>query len=321
MKLMQFLIGLDNSYMQIRSFILSREVLPDVKSAYATISSEESHRIVTGSIVGSSQRNQASAFVSNVPNRNNFQRNTQNLNNGPRPNNMNNNRQGGGSGLVCENCGFYGRTIDRYFKIIGHPADFGKKKFNQSFKGKNVSNSNSVGSNSSIGFTNEQMTTLISLIKDNKKRKNVQANMSGFESVKCSGDCRSEKYVTIGYSSVKKDMGYIVLIRTSSFRDVKFFENIFPFKDLDKVKNDTANVFQDVNHINFFDLKYPEIPNDDERVDPKLNSDNKSQSASSSFSESGRNSFTVDFSVNSENDADSSDNVFATQDERVITLE
>ncbi|GJW07924.1 ribonuclease H-like domain-containing protein [Tanacetum coccineum] len=74
--------------------------LPDVKSAYATIFSEESHRVAVGSVAGSSQRNQASAFVSNEPNSQNFQR-------------------------------------------------------------------------------NEQMATLISLIKDNKVRKNVQANMAG----------------------------------------------------------------------------------------------------------------------------------------------
>ncbi|GJR66224.1 hypothetical protein Tco_0012289 [Tanacetum coccineum] len=67
LKLMQFLMGLDDSYMQIRSTILSRETLPDVKSAYATISSEESHRVSVGSIVGSSQRNQTSTFVSNMP--------------------------------------------------------------------------------------------------------------------------------------------------------------------------------------------------------------------------------------------------------------
>ncbi|GKB33055.1 hypothetical protein Tco_0872456 [Tanacetum coccineum] len=103
MKLMQFLMGLDDSYMQIRSSIIFREVLPNVKSAYATISSEESHKVASDSIVGSSQMNQSSTFVSNVPNRNNFQRNNQNLNNGPMPNNLNNNRQGGGSGLVCEN--------------------------------------------------------------------------------------------------------------------------------------------------------------------------------------------------------------------------
>nr|GEW30327.1 ribonuclease H-like domain-containing protein [Tanacetum cinerariifolium] len=75
LKLIQFLMGLDDSYMQIRSSILSREVLPDVRSAYATIFSEESHIVVVGNIVGSSQRNQAYAIVSNVPNRNNFQRN------------------------------------------------------------------------------------------------------------------------------------------------------------------------------------------------------------------------------------------------------
>ncbi|GKB66178.1 ribonuclease H-like domain-containing protein [Tanacetum coccineum] len=52
MKLMQFLMGLDDSYMQIKSYILSREVLPDIRSVYATISSEESHRVAYGSIDG-----------------------------------------------------------------------------------------------------------------------------------------------------------------------------------------------------------------------------------------------------------------------------
>ncbi|GJY66692.1 hypothetical protein Tco_0468930 [Tanacetum coccineum] len=165
-KQFDFLMGFDDSYMQISSSILSREVLPDVKSAYATISSEESHRVASSSIVGSSQRNQASAFVSNVPNRNNFQR-IQNFNNGPKPNNVNNNRQNRGYGLVCEHCGFKGHTIDKCFKLIGYPADFGKKKYGQNFKNKNVSNNNVVGYSSSSGFTDEQMATLISLIKDN----------------------------------------------------------------------------------------------------------------------------------------------------------
>ncbi|GKC66314.1 RNA-directed DNA polymerase, eukaryota, reverse transcriptase zinc-binding domain protein, partial [Tanacetum coccineum] len=78
----------------------SEEVLPDVRSAYATISSEESHRVAVGSVAGSSQRNQASAFVSNVLNSQNFQRSNQNFITGPsRSNNLNNNRQSGGSGL------------------------------------------------------------------------------------------------------------------------------------------------------------------------------------------------------------------------------
>ncbi|GJZ43393.1 hypothetical protein Tco_0590648 [Tanacetum coccineum] len=130
LKLMQFLMGLDDSYMQIRSSILSREVLPDVRSACATISSKESHRVAVGSIAGSSQRNQASAFA-------------------------------------------------KCFKIIGYPVDFEKKKSGQNFKKQNVSNNNTVGKSLSSGFTDEQMATLISLIKDNKVGKNVQANMAG----------------------------------------------------------------------------------------------------------------------------------------------
>ncbi|GJT69212.1 hypothetical protein Tco_1028498 [Tanacetum coccineum] len=170
MKLMQFLMGLDDSYMKIRSSILSREVLPNVRSAYATISSEESHIVASGSIAGSSQRNQASAFMSNVPNRGVVQRG-QSSSTAPRTNNFSYNRQGGGYGFVYENCGFNGYTIDRCFKIIGYPADFGKKKSRQNYKGKNVSN-NVVGSGSSSGFTDEQMTTLISLKKDNINGKN-----------------------------------------------------------------------------------------------------------------------------------------------------
>ncbi|GKA52595.1 hypothetical protein Tco_0745910 [Tanacetum coccineum] len=139
MKLMQFFMGLDDTYMQIRSSILPRETLPDVRSAYATISSEKSHRVVaSGSSSETSQRSQTSAFVSSVSNRGNFQRN-QTFGNVPRPNvtfrpNNANNRQGGGSGLVCENCGFNGHTIDRCIKLIGYPTNFGKKEGGQNFK-------------------------------------------------------------------------------------------------------------------------------------------------------------------------------------------
>ncbi|GJW68539.1 hypothetical protein Tco_0122963 [Tanacetum coccineum] len=67
LKLMQFIMGLDDSYKLIRSSILFRDTLPDVRSVYATISSKETHRVVVGSIVGSSQKNKASSFVFNVP--------------------------------------------------------------------------------------------------------------------------------------------------------------------------------------------------------------------------------------------------------------
>ncbi|GKC21962.1 ribonuclease H-like domain-containing protein, partial [Tanacetum coccineum] len=87
-------------------------------------------------------------------------------------------------------------------------------------------------------------------------------------------------------------------------------------------KNDTSNVFQDINHVKFFDIEYPEIPNDDERVDPKQNSDQRSQSNISNSFVPGEGVNTAAFLVNnSGNDADSSEDIFSTQYEEVATLD
>ncbi|GKE08561.1 hypothetical protein Tco_1412112 [Tanacetum coccineum] len=61
--------------------------------------------------------------------------------------------------------------------VLRSSTDFRKKKCGQNSKGKDISNNNVVGSSSSSGFTDEQIAALISLIKDNKVGKNVQANM------------------------------------------------------------------------------------------------------------------------------------------------
>ncbi|GKD23982.1 ribonuclease H-like domain-containing protein, partial [Tanacetum coccineum] len=82
--------------------------------------------------------------------------------------------------------------------------------------------------------------------------------------------------------------------------------------DSEVEKNDSANVFQDVNHINFFDIEYPEIPNDDERVANDLN---KGKSNNSNSSVSGSNINIADLLVDSGNDADSSDGLVATRNE------
>nr|GEV29916.1 ribonuclease H-like domain-containing protein [Tanacetum cinerariifolium] len=337
---------------RLRSSILSREVLPDVRSAYATISSEESHRVASSSVSGSSQRSQASAFVSNVPNKNNVQRNNWSFNVGPRPNNVNNDRQDGGSGLVCENCGFNGHTIDRCFKIIGYPSDFGKKKFgNQNQKNKGVSNNNSVGSSSSTGFSDEQMATLYLLTKTIKleimKIVDSGANQHMTYTEKDLENVLDISYLKIKVGHPNRTEAFISKIGNLKFsngltlydvmvipeycatliyvhkmaKDNKFFivfdENRCYFVNQDLNLNNVLGIGdqceglyyyneQGVNHINFFDTEYFKIPNDDERVDPKLNSDNnKSESASSSSSESGGVYVTADFPVNTGNDADS----------------
>ncbi|GKB37997.1 ribonuclease H-like domain-containing protein [Tanacetum coccineum] len=335
LKLMQFLMGLDDSYMQIRSSILSREVLLDVRSAYATISSEESHRVAAGSIVGSSKGIRLLLLC-----------------------------------LMClieiifkETRLLISLKGIRCFKIIGYPVDFGKRKSNQSFKWKNISNNNYVGTSSSSGFIDEQMATLISLIKDNKVGKNVQANMAGANQHMTYTDKELDNVIDISHLRIKVGHpngteAYISKIRNLRLSNgltlydvmvipqycvtlisvhklakenkviVAFDENRCYFlnqdlslknilgigdqceglakaKDSKIKKNDSTNVLQDVNHINFFDIEYPDILNDDERVENDLNRDKKSQYDSSSSSVSGSNHNIVGFPVdNPGNDAD-----------------
>ncbi|GJS82100.1 ribonuclease H-like domain-containing protein [Tanacetum coccineum] len=129
---------------------------------------------------------------------------------------------------------------------------------------------------------------------------------------------RSEKCVMIGYFKKGYRLYSLDKHQFIFYRDVNFFENIFPFKDSEDGKNDSTNVFQDVNHINFFDIEYPEIPNDDERVANDLN---KGKSDSRSSSVCGSNVNTADFPVDSGNDVDYSNDFVATQNKEVATLE
>ncbi|GJR79888.1 ribonuclease H-like domain-containing protein [Tanacetum coccineum] len=63
MRLMQFLIGLDDTYSVVRSQILTAEPLPDAKSDFATLSRVESHK--NNLVHTSFARPSSSAFVSN----------------------------------------------------------------------------------------------------------------------------------------------------------------------------------------------------------------------------------------------------------------
>ncbi|GKF98304.1 ribonuclease H-like domain-containing protein, partial [Tanacetum coccineum] len=63
MKLMQFLMGLDDIYQPIRSSLLTREILPKVKDAFVIVVREESHRGIPPTSA-KSDKPQASMFVS-----------------------------------------------------------------------------------------------------------------------------------------------------------------------------------------------------------------------------------------------------------------
>ncbi|GKD56772.1 ribonuclease H-like domain-containing protein, partial [Tanacetum coccineum] len=92
MKLMQFLMSLDDCYQPIRSALLTRDPLPEVKDAYITVPIEESHRgILESSDVSESKLN-ATFFATKSfnDNRRNFNNNkgftsNNNVNRGPNP--------------------------------------------------------------------------------------------------------------------------------------------------------------------------------------------------------------------------------------------
>ncbi|GJQ96310.1 ribonuclease H-like domain-containing protein [Tanacetum coccineum] len=178
-KLMQFLMGLNDVFQLIRSSLLARETLPDVKDSFAIISREESHRGITSSSSSNSvTKPQVSSFASKSNSWNN--NGNKKFDNNKRVGNSTNNR-GPNPNLHCTNCGKVGHIVDRCFDIIGYPPGYNKNTRLKS-NGPRTFNANSVSSSSkkgaSLSFTNEQMIKLMNLINEAPSG-NVQANMAG----------------------------------------------------------------------------------------------------------------------------------------------
>ncbi|GJT51520.1 ribonuclease H-like domain-containing protein [Tanacetum coccineum] len=147
MKLMQFLMGLDDVYQPIRSSILTREILPEAKDAFVIISREESLRGSGNWSNGNSSGNWS---------------------------NGNNANKGNYDSLLCKNYGLKGHTINRCFEIIGYPPGFKRNpnlkpvnnlnSNNSDIRGSSVSNNDK--SASPLSLSNEQMMKLMSLLND-----------------------------------------------------------------------------------------------------------------------------------------------------------
>ncbi|KAM0052455.1 putative RNA-directed DNA polymerase [Helianthus debilis subsp. tardiflorus] len=166
-KLMQFLMGLDDVYQPVRTQLLTREPFPSVKAAYALISREESHRLSSS---GSKSQNVSYVARSNQSNQNTSRKNF----------------RGPNSNLKCTHCNMIGHTVDRCFEIIGYPPGM-KKRSNGSF-GRNNSNNTSRSSMSSgpsssamsaLPFTPEQIAKLMSLVGEKPDGDQEKSNMGG----------------------------------------------------------------------------------------------------------------------------------------------
>ncbi|GJR36780.1 hypothetical protein Tco_1212464 [Tanacetum coccineum] len=152
-RLMQFLMGLDDVYASVRSNILITDPIPDVQSAFATLSRDESHRNSTVHNVKTS----STAFVARSNNDWTGNRNNQNKR-------FNQNR-GPNTSLVCKNCNMTGHIVDRCFELIGYPPGFKRnpKVNNPKSSVNNASTSNSSGNTHVL--TNDEYKKLMNLLR------------------------------------------------------------------------------------------------------------------------------------------------------------
>ncbi|GJQ93956.1 putative RNA-directed DNA polymerase [Tanacetum coccineum] len=152
LRLMQFLMGLDDVYGSVRSIILTSDPIPDVKSAFATLSRDESHR--NSSVVSNTSKSGPTAFAA---------RNTSNVGS---TSNSNNRRFERVSNLVCKHCNMTGHTIERCFELVGYPPGF-KKNVNNQNNSNNVSNGDDKSDHNksaSHTLTNDQYQRLMVLL-------------------------------------------------------------------------------------------------------------------------------------------------------------
>ncbi|GKD71743.1 hypothetical protein Tco_1325833 [Tanacetum coccineum] len=170
MKLMQFLMRLDDCYQSVRSSLLIRDPLPEVKDAYVIVSREESHKRIPESSSVTESKINATSFAATSSN--NFKIGNNNANNGynnsnTRSNNNGNVNRGPNPNLSCKNCGMIGHTIERCYELIGYPPGFKKvtnpikqtNGFNANIDVKSNDKQQSTGSQNSSysSFTPEQI--------------------------------------------------------------------------------------------------------------------------------------------------------------------
>nr|XP_043620339.1 uncharacterized protein LOC122592206 [Erigeron canadensis] len=192
MKLMQFLMRLDDVYMSVRSNILMRDPLPSVKTAFNIVSREESHR---GGYSDKSYGNSASSFAAKT----NFSRNNNNRSYETKrtfDNNFESKRTFEPSqrtfrppnpNLNCTHCHKVGHTIDRCFQLANKKSGQHGGKFsnNNAHMDKTVQSVTSSLSNDSASssvqhaLTADQVSKLLSLLDTKTSPSNLQANMAG----------------------------------------------------------------------------------------------------------------------------------------------
>ncbi|XP_070004583.1 uncharacterized protein [Nicotiana sylvestris] len=147
-RVLQFLMGLNETYSNIRSDVLAKRHVVTVNEAYAIVTQEENQRALG---VVDTHKEPLTILAGKGPD---FR--------GKRP------------GIICEYCGYKGHLKENCFKIIGYPTDFKSKRKNQTREGKvytynvNVNNEENkvavVLQGNGQFFTEEQYKQLVQLL-------------------------------------------------------------------------------------------------------------------------------------------------------------
>ncbi|GJY36537.1 ribonuclease H-like domain-containing protein [Tanacetum coccineum] len=246
-KLMQFLMGLNDMFQPVRSGLLFKEALPDVKDAFAIVSMEESHRGIASSSFGSVTKPQISSFMAKSNSWTNNGNKNFNSNKKFRTSVNPNNSRGPNPKLLCTNYGKMGHTIDK------------------TFNANSATSYNEKGA--SLSFTNEHILKLMNLINDAPSG-SVQENMAGFASKQNVGTGSEngglymfDSHTRLGHPS---DQAVDML-----HQDLKLPSSVL---------NGNDSCDKNVHNINFFDKKLSDdqtsiCPNDDRRDINTLNDD------------------------------------------------
>ncbi|GJY44471.1 ribonuclease H-like domain-containing protein [Tanacetum coccineum] len=141
--------ALDDYYQSVRSSLLTRDPLLEVKDAYTIVFKKESHRgILESSNVSESKLNATSFAAKSF----NVNKRSNNDSNSRRSTNFNNNR-GPNPNLACKNYGMIGYSIERCYELIGYPPGFERQ---HSFS----------STSAHASFTSIQMRKMLNLINE-----------------------------------------------------------------------------------------------------------------------------------------------------------
>ena len=152
---MKFLIGLNESFSQVRTQFLLMDPIPSLSKVYSLLIQEETQRSVTNSSIG---KVDSTTLVAKMPSVNA---------------NLGNNLAGNGPSdkgkekPICTHCGKIGHTADKCYRLHGFPPNFKFKNKTAMAHQVSIPQTQELVANTSIGnsiFTPEQYQQLLALI-------------------------------------------------------------------------------------------------------------------------------------------------------------